>query len=192
MEKIVKDIFHESAETLTSFIDDNAKLLVECAVVMKDALADGKKVLFFGNGGSAGDAQHLAGELVNRFLIKDRPALAGIALTTDTSVLTCIANDSNFDYVFSRQVEALGKRGDIAFGISTSGNSQNVINAFQSAKKLGMVTIALTGNSGGKMKELADYTINVYSTITPRIQEAHITIGHTLCQLIESYLYGNG
>jgi len=177
-------MFYESADTLKAFIDENAALVLECADVMKSALKNGGKLMFFGNGGSAADAQHLAAEFVNRFLA-NRGALAAIALTTDTSVITSIANDFDYDNIFARQVEALGKIEDVAFGISTSGNSPNVINALNAAKKIGMVTIALTGNDGGKMKGIADHTINVSSTNTPRIQETQITIGHALCQLIE-------
>lgn len=184
MENKLKEMFYESAETLKSFIDDNAELVKECASVMKNSLKSGGKLLFFGNGGSAADAQHMAAEFVNRFLV-ERRALAAIALTTDSSILTSIANDYDFSNIFKRQVEALGREGDVAFGISTSGNSENVVKAIQAAKELGMVTIALTGNDGGALRAVADYTINVNSSNTPRIQETQITIGHALCELIE-------
>ncbi|MFC1855705.1 SIS domain-containing protein [Thermodesulfobacteriota bacterium] len=186
MDESLKNIFYDSADTLKRFIDDEGNYLavLKCVDLMKSSLKSGGKILFFGNGGSAADAQHLAAEFVNRFTI-DRAPLAAIALTTDTSTLTSIANDMDFQSIFSRQVEALGKSGDVAYGISTSGNSENVVKALKSAKELGMVTIALTGNGGGRMKEVADITITVESTNVARIQETHITIGHALCYFVE-------
>jgi D-sedoheptulose 7-phosphate isomerase len=184
MKDTLKEIFYESADLKKKFIDDNCDILLKCAKVIVDALKKGGKVIFFGNGGSAADAQHLAAEFVNRFLA-DRPPLAALALTTDTSILTSVANDSDFQNIFKRQIEALGNENDIAFGISTSGNSINVIRALNAAKNIGMFTVALTGNTGGKMKDIADLTINVESENTPRIQEVHITIGHALCLLVE-------
>jgi len=153
-----------------------------------DSLKDGGKLIVFGNGGSAADSQHIAAELVGRFKM-ERKALPAIALTTNTSTLTAIANDYGYDVVFSRQIEALGKKGDVALGISTSGNSKNVIEAFKTAKALGMKTIALSGGDGGKMKNEADISIVVGTKDTPRIQESHIMIGHIICGLIERELF---
>jgi len=154
--------------------------------VVRSLSGDGK-LLLCGNGGSAADCQHIAAELTGRF-IHDRRPLAAISLTTDTSALTCIANDYSYDEVFSRQVNALARSGDCLIGISTSGNSANVIKAVEAAKKLGVTTIGLLGRDGGKLASLCDYTIIVPSNITARIQEAHILIGHTLCGQIEQSL----
>lgn len=144
----------------------------------------GGKIFLFGNGGSASDAQHLATELTARYK-KDRKAIAAIALTTDTSALTAIGNDYGFDYVFARQLEALGKPGDIALGISTSGNSQNVIAAFEECRKQGITTVGFTGQTGGKLKPLCDILLNVPSMTTARIQEMHITLGQMFCGALE-------
>ena len=154
--------------------------------VVRSLSGDGK-LLLCGNGGSAADCQHIAAELTGRFIYDRRP-LAAISLTTDTSALTCIANDYSYDEVFSRQVNALARSGDCLIGISTSGNSANVIKAVEAAKKLGVTTIGLLGRDGGKLASLCDYTIIVPSNITARIQEAHILIGHTLCGQIEQSL----
>ena len=147
-----------------------------------------KKVLFCGNGGSAADAQHLAAEFSGRFY-KDRDPLFSEALHVNTSYLTAVANDYSYDEIYSRLIKAKGRTGDILFGISTSGNSGNILKAFETAKKQGVITIALTGQTGGKMKELCDYLINVPSTDTPRIQEAHILIGHIICEEVEAQLF---
>ncbi|MDX2469515.1 MAG: D-sedoheptulose 7-phosphate isomerase, partial [SAR324 cluster bacterium] len=155
------------------------------------AYKDNKKILFAGNGGSAADAQHLAAELVARFYF-NRPALAAIALTTDTSILTAVGNDFGFEDIFSRQVEALGNQGDVFIGISTSGNSPNILKAFSVANEKGLFTVALTGQSGGKMKDVVDLCIQVPSDETPRIQEAHILIGHSLCEYLEGQLFTKG
>ena len=151
------------------------------------ALAQGGKVLFCGNGGSAADSQHLAAELTGRF-IHDRRPLAAIALSTDSSALTCIANDYSFDEVFARQVAGLGRAGDVLIGISTSGNSRNVIRAVEEAQRLGMHTLGLLGRDGGQLRGLCQHSIVVPSAVTARIQECHILIGHTLCGLIEQEL----
>jgi len=153
------------------------------AEMMTQCIAAGGKVMFAGNGGSAADAQHLAAELVNKFL-RQRSPLPGLALTTDTSALTAIGNDFSFDEVFSKQIQALGRKGDVFLGISTSGNSANIIKALSVARGMGLSTIALTGQ-GGRMGEMADCTIAVPSGLTPRVQEAHILIGHILCEIIE-------
>jgi D-sedoheptulose 7-phosphate isomerase len=154
------------------------------------ALRAGNKVLLFGNGGSAADAQHIAAELVGKYYL-DRPALPAQALTVNTSSLTAIGNDYAYDQIFSRQIEAFGHAGDVAIGISTSGNSQNVLEALRAAKRKDLVTIALTGESGGQLKSEVDYCICVPSRDTPRIQEAHILIGHILSELVEQALFGD-
>ena len=155
------------------------------------AYRQGHKLLLAGNGGSAGDAQHIAGEMVNRFRF-DRPALPALALSTDTSVLTAIGNDSAFDQVFARQIQALGTAGDVFIGISTSGHSPNIIKALQACARKHMFRIGLTGKSGGKMKALCDCCLRVPATDTPRIQEAHILIAHILCEIIEETIFGQG
>lgn len=152
---------------------------------------NGNKTLIAGNGGSAADAQHIAGEFVSKFYF-DRPGLASIALTTDTSILTAIGNDYGYEKLFSRQIEANGVEGDIFIGISTSGNSKNIIEALLECKKKNIVTVGLTGKNGGKMAELCDYCIKVPSDETPRIQEAHILIGHIICAVVEEDLFGKG
>ena len=155
------------------------------------ALRVGRKILFAGNGGSAADAQHLAGELVSRFNY-DRPGLAAFALTTDTSVLTAIGNDYGYERLFARQVEAVGNPGDVFIGISTSGRSPNILKALQAARAKGLVTVGLTGRSGGAMREWCDHCLSSPSDATPRIQEGHIAIGHTLCWLIEREIFPRG
>lgn len=165
-------------------------LLAQVAEVMIKAYRAGKKVLLFGNGGSAADAQHIAAELVGKYYM-DRKPLPAEALTVNTSLLTAIGNDYAFDQIFARQVEAVGNAGDIAIGISTSGNSPNVIKGVRAAKRKGMITVGLTGADGGRLKNEVDYCICVPSEDTPRIQEAHILIGHIWCELIEQALFGN-
>lgn len=152
--------------------------------MMVSALKNGNKVLLAGNGGSAADAQHIAAELSGRF-VKERRALPGIALTTDTSALTAIANDYGYQHVFSRQVEALANKGDLFIGISTSGNSQGILNALESASKLGCKTLGLSGRNGGKMNGLCDLNIIIPSDVTARIQEIHILVGHILCKAVD-------
>ncbi len=172
-----------AAKTFDGLKDGFAALLDSCAA----SLASGGKLLFFGNGGSAADAQHLATELTVRF-IKDRAPLAAIALTTDTSSLTAIGNDFGFDYLFSRQIDALGTAGDVAIGISTSGNSANVLNGLHAARAKNLITVGLSGRDGGKMREFCDILLVVPSETTARIQEMHITIGHMLCGALERKL----
>jgi len=166
----------------------SAPLIEKAARKIIERINAGGKVVLFGNGGSAADAQHMAAELVGKFNIQ-RKAIPAIALTTNTSILTAIANDLGYELTFSRQVEALVNNQDVVIGISTSGRSKNVIEAILEAKKRGAVTIALTGADGGDLASIADITINVPSTSTPRIQEAHITICHILCDIVESSLY---
>jgi len=160
----------------------------EVAELCAAACQQGGKVLFMGNGGSAADAQHLAGEFVSRFNY-DRPGLASFALTVDTSVLTAIGNDYGYEKVFARQIQACAKPGDIVIGLSTSGNSPNVVLAFETARALGIKTVALTGQGGGKMRELTDVCMMMPSGSTPRIQECHITLGHIICGLVEQIIF---
>lgn len=150
-----------------------------------------KKTLIAGNGGSAADAQHIAGEFVSRFYF-DRPGLASIALTTDTSILTAIGNDYGYEKLFSRQIEANGQPGDVFIGISTSGNSKNVVNALLAAKEIGITTVGFTGESGGQMKEICDFCLCMPSRETPRIQEGHILMGHIICAVVEEAIFGKG
>ncbi|MDP3300707.1 MAG: D-sedoheptulose 7-phosphate isomerase [Sulfuricurvum sp.] len=172
------------SEPLLDIIEAVAKA---CVAVYRN----GKKTMLAGNGGSAADAQHIAAELVGRYGF-DRPSIPSLALTTDTSNLTAIGNDYGYDKVFSRQVEGMSQAGDLFIGISTSGNSQNIINAFESAKERGVTTVALVGRDGGKMATMADFAIIIPSNATPRIQESHILIGHILCDIIEKELFGDG
>jgi D-sedoheptulose 7-phosphate isomerase len=157
--------------------------------IMAKALQSGNKVLFFGNGGSAADAQHLAAELTGRFM-KERPALAGLALTTNSSSVTALGNDYGFETIFARQIEGLARRGDVAVGISTSGNSPNVLQAIAAAHSRKLITVGMTGAKGGKLASAVDYCIRIPSDSTPRIQEAHILVGHVLCEIIEHELFG--
>lgn len=158
------------------------------ADVMVKALQDGKRILWCGNGGSAADAQHLAAELSGRFYY-DRPPLNSEALHCNTSYLTAVANDYGYDLIYSRMIDGACKPGDVLVGISTSGNSTNICNAFRKAKDLGVITVAMTGETGGQMKELAAYLLNVPSTDTPRIQESHIMIGHIICEIVEATIF---
>ena len=185
MEKI-KNIIKASIETKQKVLQ-NAELIntiERVVVVIVEAFLDGKRVYFCGNGGSAADAQHLAAEFSGRFY-KDRKALPAEALHCNTSYLTAVANDYSFDVIYSRMIDGIGKEGDVLIGLSTSGNSENIIKAFEVAKQKRMITVAFTGETGGKMKTISDYLINVPSKDTPRIQESHITIGHIICQLVE-------
>ncbi len=150
----------------------------------------GGKILFAGNGGSAADAQHMAGEFVSRFAF-DRPGMAAIALTTDSSILTAIGNDYGYELIFRRQIQSLGRPGDVLVGYSTSGQSKNVLQAFKAARETGMICIGFTGNRGGPMSELCDYLLEVPSSDTPKIQEGHLVIGHILCGLVEREIFGD-
>jgi len=184
---IVKQI--EDSIELKKYLRQETKNLVAMADLLVDAFRKGNKVLLFGNGGSAADAQHIACELAGKFYL-DRDPLPAIALTTNTSSLTAIANDYSYEEVFGRQVKGLVKQGDVVIGISTSGNSPNVLRGIEEAKRLGVTTIAFTGR-GGRLSELADYVLSIPSGDTPRIQEAHITAGHIICYLVEQALFGN-
>jgi D-sedoheptulose 7-phosphate isomerase len=181
---------HETADNLRTMSEDGALHAAMAAVATAciEALRHGNKILFAGNGGSAADAQHLAGELISRFNY-DRPGLPAFSLSTDTSVLTAIGNDYGYDHLFARQIEAAGNAGDVFFGISTSGRSPNILNAFKAARAKGLLTVGLTGRGGGLMPELCDHCLRVPSDSTPRIQEGHIAMGHSICQLIESQLF---
>jgi D-sedoheptulose 7-phosphate isomerase len=165
-----------------------ARTIETVARLCVKALHDGNKLLLAGNGGSAADAQHLAAELVSRFYF-DRPGLAAVALTTDTSALTAIGNDYGFERLFSRQVDALGRKGDVFIGLSTSGNSPNILKGLDEARLKGLVTVGLTGQGGGRMAALCDHCLRMPSSETPRIQEGHIVVGHTVCALIEREMF---
>jgi D-sedoheptulose 7-phosphate isomerase len=167
-----------------------AQNLVRISQRLVSALKNGNKVLLCGNGGSAADAQHIAAELAGRFMY-DRPSLPAVALTTNTSVLTAIANDYGYETVFARQVQGLATKGDVLIAISAGGNSPNVVLAAEQAGKMGVVVVSMVGKQGGKLKQLADYVIHVSSDSTPRIQEMHILIGHIICGLVEEILFGN-
>jgi D-sedoheptulose 7-phosphate isomerase len=184
MQPIIKFEFEEhlkTAQTTMELIGDSLEIAAKFCI---DSLNHGGKILIFGNGGSAADAQHIAAELVGRYKV-ERKGLAAIALTTDTSTLTAIGNDYGYDRVFDRQVEALANKGDVAIGISTGGSSANVINALKLANELGCKTIGFSGRGGGEMNELCDVNLVVPADDTPRIQEMHIVIGHTICHLID-------
>lgn len=187
MQDVIINILAESIAVKDQSIKKNLDLIEKGADRLVECLAAGHKILIFGNGGSAADAQHIAAELVNRFQVERSP-LAVIALTTDTSVLTSIGNDYDFGEIFAKQLEALGAPDDIAWAISTSGNSLNVIKAVRHAKDVGMFALAMTGR-GGKLAEIADLTLKVDSENTARIQETHITMAHILCDLIERILF---
>jgi D-sedoheptulose 7-phosphate isomerase len=182
--------FEESAQVKIKFGRENVDKIVDVVQLIAQAFREGKKVILFGNGGSAADASHIAAEFVNRFLI-ERPPLPAIALNTDVAVLTSISNDYDYSYVFSKQLAALGNEGDVVIALSTSGNSPNVVRAIDVAKKNGMRTIMLTGGSGGRLANKADHTFIVQSKVTARIQETHITLGHVICQMVDEELFSN-
>ncbi len=188
VEDIVVRLFRESNQVKEAFLNENLSKLVRVVDVVTAALKGGKKVLLFGNGGSAADAQHIAAEFVNRFQI-ERPPLPAIALTTDTSIITSIANDYDFSEVFDKQIRAIGQAGDIAWGFSTSGSSPNVLKALETAKKMGMFTVGLTGKDGGRVAGIVDVALNVPSGSVPRIQETHITVGHVICEMVDFRLF---
>ena len=187
MRERIKDILLESIQVKEEILRNQIDQIAQIAQLMIDCLKKDGKVIVFGNGGSASDSQHIAAELVGRFK-KDRSALAGIALTTNTSIITSLANDYGYDVVFSRQVEALGKKNDVVLGISTSGKAKNVALGIKQARKMGIKTVALSGGDGGDIVKLADVSLVVPSKITARIQEAHITIAHIICEMIEQEL----
>ncbi|HTY45587.1 MAG TPA: D-sedoheptulose 7-phosphate isomerase [Patescibacteria group bacterium] len=184
----IKDIFLESIRVKEELLRTGLGQIVEIAELAINCLEKGGKMIVFGNGGSASDSQHIAAELVGRFK-KDRAGLPAISLTTNTSILTAVANDYGYEAVFAKQVEALAHKNDIAIGISTSGKAKNVAAAIKQAKKMGLKTVALTGGDGGELAKLADVSLIVPSTVTARIQEAHITVGHIICELVEEELF---
>jgi D-sedoheptulose 7-phosphate isomerase len=183
----INNDFVEHLETIALVHKNLFDSIKKTGRILANSLSNGGTLFWCGNGGSAADSQHLAAELVGRFK-KDRKPLHSLALTTDTSVLTCVANDFSYNDIFARQIEALGRHGDVLIGISTSGNSENIIRAMKTAKELRLTTIALLGKGGGSAKELVDHAIIIPSDSTARIQEAHILIGHILCELIEQEL----
>ena len=189
MKKSIENYIKDSIAAKQELLKSQVANIESAAKAIIESLKCGKKLLIFGNGGSAADSQHIAAELVGRFKM-ERKALPAIALTANTSILTAVANDYGYDVVFSRQIEALGVKGDIAFGISTSGNSKNVIEAFKKARSVGMKTIALSGGDGGNMKGQADISIIVATKDTPRVQESHILIAHIICALVEDGMFG--
>jgi D-sedoheptulose 7-phosphate isomerase len=187
---VVAEALRTTAALLSHMADNEAlcAATVAAADAVSAALRGGNKLLLCGNGGSAADAQHWAGELVSRFQY-DRPGLAAIALTTDTSIMTAIGNDYGYERLFSRQVEALGARGDVLFALSTSGRSPNILAALKAAREKGMVTVGFTGEGGGDMQPLCDILLRVPSGATPRIQEGHEALGHAICAMVEATLF---
>ena len=185
MKETIQAIFQESIRVKEETLKVNLEGLMKAVEAMTRALRNNGKILFLGNGGSAADSQHLAAELIGRFQ-KERRSLPAIALTTDTSILTALGNDYGFDVVFARQIEGLARRGDVVVALSTSGNSQNVIEAVKKAKEKGIICISFTGCGGGKLARLCDINLIVPSNKTARIQESHICMGHVLCELVEN------
>jgi D-sedoheptulose 7-phosphate isomerase len=190
MQNNIKEIITASISVKQQLLNDDSILCTinNCVQIISTAFKNGNKVLFCGNGGSAADAQHLAAEFSGRFYI-DRDALPAEALHCNTSYMTAVANDYSYDVIYSRLIKGIGNKGDVLVGLSTSGNSINIVKAFETAKEKEMVTIGFTGESGGKMKILSDYLVNVPSTDTPRIQESHMLLGHIICQLVEEQLF---
>jgi len=191
MQDKIQSLIQESIDVKQQLLQDTTILatLEKVVEVITDAFNAGNKVLFCGNGGSAADAQHLAAEFSGRFY-KNRRALPAEALHCNTSYLTAVANDYSYDVIYARLLDGIGVKGDVILGFSTSGNSVNIIKAFEVAKERGIITIGLTGALGGNMKAISDYLFNVPSTITPRIQESHILIGHIICELVEEKVFG--
>jgi D-sedoheptulose 7-phosphate isomerase len=189
MEDFISDIFEEMREVQARFAAENMPVIIGISTEIVRCFENGGKVLIFGNGGSAADSQHIAAEFTNRFKM-ERPPLPALALTTDTSALTAIGNDYSFDEVFNKQLKALGNENDIAWGISTSGNSTNVLSALRSAGRQGMTTIGFTGKDGGLMRGLCDHLLISPSECTPRIQEIHIAAAHIICELVDEIMFG--
>ncbi len=191
MKDLVRRQLAQSIATLQAVHDSQQihDTIVAIGQLTADAMKAGRKLLVAGNGGSAADSQHLVAEFVARLTV-DRPALRAIALTTDSSILTAVGNDHGYDHVFERQVEALGQPGDVFLGISTSGNSKSILRALEQAKKIGITTIGFTGNNGGKMRELCDYSVVIPSSVTMNIQESHLALEHIYCMVVERYFFG--
>ena len=189
MKDAIVKAFDESIRVKQAFLRDNLETLMQAIDAVTESFRRGNKLMIFGNGGSAADAQHIAAEFTNRYLI-ERPPLPAIALTTDTSALTAIANDYDYSQIFAKQVHALGKQGDIALAISTSGNSANVIAAIETCRQQKITTIGLTGGSGGQMVAKVDYLLRVSEgKNSPRIQETHILVGHVICEIVDQILF---
>jgi len=188
VEKIIQEALHESIRAKEEFISQNASNLMLLAQKIVSAFNNDRKLMICGNGGSAADAQHLAAEFVNRFIL-ERPPLPALALTTDTSILTSIGNDYSFEEVFSKQIKALGQEGDVLLAISTSGNSANILAAVKAARNQGIYAAGLLGNDGGKLTDMVDLALIVRHSLTPRIQEVHIFCGHIVCQLVDYLLF---
>lgn len=180
----IKDILLEGIQVKEEVLHTRIDQIIEITNLVIESLKKGGKVMFFGNGGSASDSQHLAAELVGRFK-KDRTALPAVSLTVNTSIITALANDYGYEVVFAKQIEALGQKNDVAIGISTSGKAKNVANGIKQAKKMGIKTVAFTGGDGGELAKLADVSLIVPSMVTARVQEAHIAIGHIICEIVE-------
>jgi D-sedoheptulose 7-phosphate isomerase len=190
MNKTILDILQQSITVKQAILSNEnlLKSIEESITVITNCFQNGNKLLFCGNGGSAADAQHLAAEFSGRFY-KDRDALPAEALHCNTSYLTAVANDYSYDVIYSRLIKGIGVKGDVLIGLSTSGNSKNILNAFEQAKQNGMLTIGMTGDTGGAMAQCSDILLNVPSNVTPRIQESHITIGHIICELVEKQYF---
>lgn len=191
MDKIIEKTLRESIKVKEDFIKENGRNLILFAEKISQAFTSDRKLMICGNGGSAADAQHIAAEFVNRFML-ERPPLPAIALTTDSSVITSIGNDYSFDDIFSKQIKAIGLEGDVLLAISTSGNSRNVISAVKAARSLGIYTVVFAGGDGGRVRSLADMALVVKSNTTARIQEAHNLAGHIICQLVDYILFQDG
>ena len=192
MRKIIVDQIRESASVIALILEDKnlIQIVESVAEACVLALKNGNKLLFMGNGGSAADSQHLAGEMVSRFAF-DRPGLPAFALTVDSSVMTAIGNDYGYEHLFSRQIEAVAKSGDVLFGMSTSGRSPNILAGFEAARKIGMVTVGMTGNQKARITEMVNHCIEIPSSSTPKIQEGHIIIGHIICGLVEQQIFSS-
>jgi D-sedoheptulose 7-phosphate isomerase len=188
MQSIIAKALKQNQRTVEEFVIQNSSNLIRCAEVICNAFRNSRKLMLCGNGGSAADAQHIAAEFVNRFQIERSP-LPALALTTDTSIITSVANDNSFDDIYSRQIEALGAEGDVLLALSTSGKSRNILSALDTAKDRGIYIIGLMGAGGGEMLPLVDLALIVESNQTPRIQEAHALAGHIICELVEHMLF---
>ena len=188
MKEKIKNIFKESIKVKEKVCENHLETIIKIVRLIIQCLEGGGKVILCGNGGSAADAQHIASELIGRFKM-DRSPLPAIALSTNTSILTCLGNDYSYEVIFSRQVQALAKKGDVLIAISTSGRSINIVEAVKTAKNIGLKTIAFTGKDGGKLAKIADVSLVVPSQETPRIQESHITVAHIICELVEEQLF---